>query len=310
MTAVRVEKVATLQGHRDCLYTLAAGPEPARCFTAGGDGMIVDWDLRRPDQGRLLAQLPASCYALHYRPDRDLLLAGQNFDGLHAFRVADQTEVKSVRIEGAGEKGPALFDVQSVGDEVYVATGDGQLLLLDLATLTVRHRVRPTSQSARCVALHPTRPELAVGYSDWKVRIFHRPTLRPLLTLDAHQNSVFTVAYDPTGEHLLTAGRDARLKRWRVGEGYGLTDEVVAHMYAVNHVAFSPDGRHFATGSMDKSVKVWDAATFRLLKVIDKARHAGHGTSVNKLLWTDHAQQLLSASDDRRVSVWQLDFLL
>jgi WD40 repeat protein len=59
---------------------------------------------------------------------------------------------------------------------------------------------------------------------------------------------------------------------------------------------------------MDKSIKVWDAQAFRLLKVIDKARHAGHGTSVNKLLWTNFDDQLLSASDDRSISVWQIIF--
>jgi hypothetical protein len=46
----------------------------------------------------------------------------------------------------------------------------------------------------------------------------------------------------------------------------------------------------------------------KLLKVIDRARHAGHGFSVNKLLWTNHHNQLLSASDDRSISVWQIIF--
>jgi hypothetical protein len=41
------------------------------------------------------------------------------------------------------------------------------------------------------------------------------------------------------------------------------------------------------------------------LKVIDKARHAGHGTSVNKLLWTPN--RLLSASDDRSISAWDIE---
>jgi WD40 repeat protein len=60
---------------------------------------------------------------------------------------------------------------------------------------------------------------------------------------------------------------------------------------------------------MDKSIKVWDAQNLRLLKVIDKGRHAGHGTSVNKLLWTSFNNQLLSASDDRTISAWDLLFL-
>ena len=57
---------------------------------------------------------------------------------------------------------------------------------------------------------------------------------------------------------------------------------------------------------MDKSIKVWDAESEKLLKVIDKSRHAGHGTSVNKLLWSDYNDQLISASDDRQISVWDI----
>jgi len=54
---------------------------------------------------------------------------------------------------------------------------------------------------------------------------------------------------------------------------------------------------------MDKSVKLWDAETFRLLKVVDRARYAGHGTSVNTVCWLDD-QTLISGSDDRTISVW------
>jgi len=46
----------------------------------------------------------------------------------------------------------------------------------------------------------------------------------------------------------------------------------------------------------------------QLLKVIDKARHAGHGTSVNKLLWVQFEDQLLSCSDDRTISQWNINF--
>jgi len=107
---------------------------------------------------------------------------------------------------------------------------------------------------------------------------------------------------------LLSGYRDARLKAWSTGEPYQKVEEVVARMYAINHIEFSPDGKHFVTCSMDKSIKVWDASALKLLKVIDRARHAGHATSVNKLRWTDFNNQLLSASDDRSISVWQIIF--
>ncbi len=124
----------------------------------------------------------------------------------------------------------------------------------------------------------------------------------------AHANSVFTVRYTPDAKLLLSGSRDARLKVWDAATNYHQAAEVVAHLYAINHLDFSPDGKHFVTCSMDKSIKVWDTEKLKLLKVIDRARHAGHGTSVNKVLWTTYQDQLLSASDDRTISVWNINF--
>jgi WD40 repeat protein len=124
----------------------------------------------------------------------------------------------------------------------------------------------------------------------------------------AHANSVFTLQYTPDKKFLFSGSRDARLKMWDASKDYEQAAEVVAHMYAINHIAFSRDSKHFVTCSMDKSIKVWDAEALRLLKVIDRSRHAGHGTSVNKVLWTSYHDQLLSASDDRTISVWNINF--
>jgi WD40 repeat protein len=57
---------------------------------------------------------------------------------------------------------------------------------------------------------------------------------------------------------------------------------------------------------MDKSIKIWDSENLKLKKVIDKSKNASHGTSVNKLLWLEKDQVLLSASDDRTISMWNL----
>jgi WD40 repeat protein len=119
---------------------------------------------------------------------------------------------------------------------------------------------------------------------------------------------VFTLRYTPDQDFLISGSRDARLKAWDARAGYVKAAEVVAHLYAINHLDFSPDGKHFVTCSMDKSIKVWDSGSLSLLKVIDRSRHAGHGTSVNRLLWTTFHDQLVSASDDRTLSVWNIIF--
>ena len=49
------------------------------------------------------------------------------------------------------------------------------------------------------------------------------------------------------------------------------------------------------------------AATMTLLRVLDRARAAGHGTSVNRLVWPGAENRLVSCSDDRSLAVWQVE---
>ena len=302
MTQVQIKRLHALTGHKDAVYTLESGGEPERFFSGSGDGMVVGWTLASPENGELIARLPNSVYALHYLPSGDTLVAGHNYEGIHLLDWKNKREVASLKIGSA-----AIFDMKSFGNKLMLACGDGSVILIDLRTLAVEKRVVAGEKSARTIAINPATGDIAVGFSDYHIRVYdeHLSLKKEWV---AHKNSVFTLRYSPDRKQLLSGSRDARLKIWDVEGGYKNAGEVVAHMYAINHIEFSPDGKHFVTCSMDKSIKVWDANAFRLLKVIDKARHAGHGTSVNKLLWTQHDNQLLSASDDRSISVWQIIF--
>lgn len=295
-----VEKIDTFGGHRDPVYTLENSTVPGHFFSAGGDGQVVRWRLERPDLGELVANVPASVYALAMHPASGLLWVGQNFDGIHLVDSEKKQEVSSLKVTSA-----AIFDIKFYKNDAFLALADGVVIVVDAGKLVARKHLKATDQSARCIAINPVEREFAVGYSDHIVRIFDLQSYALKQVISGHSNSVFTVAYSPDFRYLLTAGRDAHLTIWDVEKNYTRHQDIVAHMFAINHLAFSPDGSLLATASMDKSIKIWDAETFRLLKVVDRARHAGHGTSVNKLLWTA-PRQLLSASDDRTISVWKL----
>ncbi|QMW02658.1 WD40 repeat domain-containing protein [Spirosoma foliorum] len=295
-----VEKIDTFGGHREPIYALEGSASTDRFFSTGGDGKVVRWRLDRPDLGELIATVPASVYALALNPTSGLLWVGQNYEGIHVIDPVEKKEVASLKLTSS-----AIFDVKFYKNDAFIALSDGVVAVVDTDQLVNRKHLKASEQSARSIAINPVEREFAVGYSDNVVRIFDLTTHTLKKVIPAHANSVFTIAYSPDFRYLLTAGRDAHLKIWDVEKGYTLHSDIVAHMFAINHLAFSPDNRLLATASMDKSIKIWDAETYQLLKVVDRARHAGHGTSVNKLLWVD-SQQLLSGSDDRTISVWKL----
>ena len=301
MQAVSVSKLHTLTGHKDCIYTLERAPEAGSFFSAGAEGLVAEWNVARPEEGRLLAKASTSIYALKLLAEEQLLVIGQNFDGIRIIDLKSRKERGSLKINQA-----AIFAIEAHKGQLFIGGGDGMLTVVALEPLRILHQEKVSEKSLRTIQVFPEKEEIAAGFSDNTIKIFNLKDYKIKQQIEAHDNSVFTLVYSPDYQYLLSGSRDARLKVWRSSDQYQPEESIVAHMYAINHIVFSPDGRFFASCSMDKSVKLWDAANFRLLKVIDRARHAGHGTSVNRLLWLqDHI--LLSGSDDRTISAWNIE---
>lgn len=295
-----VQKVGTYTGHRDCVYVLEKASKPSHFFSAAGDGMVVLWDFLKPDQGELVSQLENSVYAMTYDQKRNYLIIGQNFKGFHVIDLDQKKEIRYIQFTDQ-----AIFELRISKGNIWAACGDGKVYIFDAKDFQLQQVLHHSDKSARCMAVHPLHGHVAVGYSDHFIRVFNSDGSF-MAEWQAHSNSVFGLAYSPNSLELLSGGRDAHLKIWNTND-YSLKEKIVAHMYAINHIVFSPDGSRYATASMDKSIKVWDAEKHKLLKVIDKSRHAGHGTSVNKLLWTHYEHWLVSASDDRSISVWNIE---
>lgn len=297
-------RVGTLAGHRDAVYALAGRAGSDQVFSGSADGLVVAWNSAEPAaDGELLARVENSVYALRELPGRGLLLLGHNFQGVQALDLQTKALAFATALPPV-----AIFDLlySESRQRLYCALGDGTLAVLRGRDFKLEKLLRLSQKSLRCLALHEGRGELAVGASDWRTYVLDLDSLAVKTTLTEATNSVFTLAYSPAGDYLLAAGRDAHLRRYQAAEGYPLLDSVVAHMYAINHLAFSADGRYLASCSLDKSIKLWDPASLALLRVLDRARAAGHGTSVNKLVWPGTQQRLVSCSDDRSLAVWQV----
>lgn len=299
---MKVRKIDTFSGHRDCVYALIADTARPGFYSAGGDGLVVRWDVTKPDLGDLVARAGASVYALAIDEQTGLLWVGQNYEGIQLIDPAERKVVKSMKISSE-----AIFDIKIWQETAFVALGDGVIVVIDIPTFAIRKHLKAAEKSARTLALRPNHREMATGFSDWSVGIFDLETLALKTRIPAHDNSVFAAQYSPDGRHLVTGGRDAHLKSWDATQNYALIKDVPAHLFAINDIAYRPDGAFLATASMDKSIKIWHADTLRLVKVVDRARHAGHATSINKLLWLPENNWLVSASDDRSISVWEIE---
>jgi len=302
MSKILVKKLQTLTGHNDCIYALKEGADPRYFYTGAGDGMVVEWDLDHPKDGFLLARLPHSVYALEVDPKRNFLIVGHNYEGIHVIDLEEKVESWSLKLSSA-----AIFDLKIFGDELFVATGDGVLIVVDMQMRAVKRQVKLSSKSIRVLAIAPEKKHLALGLSDHSVQVLDLAAdAVSIARLESHSNSVFALGYSPDEKILVSGARDACLKFWNT-DHYLLEENVVAHLYAINYLSFREDGKFLVTCSMDKSLKIWEMTSRNLVKVIDKARNAGHGTSINKVFWSTYSGVIVSVSDDRSIVIWQIE---
>lgn len=298
---INVLKLFSLDGHHDCVYALETGESENLFYSAGGDGMIVEWDLKSPENGQLIAKMNNSVYALCRVKGEQKLIAGQNFEGIHCLDLSSKKELWSVKIANS-----QFFDVKEHEGRLFVAAGNGTLYIVDMKERSIIQTVSLSDKSVRSIAINARLGEMALGLSDNSIRILDLNNFKQKYVINAHKLSVFSVVYHPLSNVLISAGRDAHVKSWNSIDHYSLQESIPAHMYAINSLSLSPDSKFFVSGSMDKTIKVWDLEQLKLLKVIDRSRHAGHVSSVNKVLWTPYKNQVVTCSDDKKISIWDL----
>lgn len=293
MSTLQIERIDTFSGHRGPVYALENGVD-SLFYSAGSDGWVVQWNLAKPDLGKVIAQIEGSVYAMKLDAS-GVLWIGHNYEGIQGIQVADQTQVFAIPT-----KGLSIFSIAFVGPNAWIGHNEGLITVVDIATKSVVKHIKASTTSVRCFCVLAD-DRVAVGYSDGFVRVFNSE-YQLVRDFKAHDSSVFSL--QSRGEELYSVGKDARIKRW--SNDFQLLNEVIGHIYAINDIQFSPDGKWFATASMDKTVKVWESDTLTLRKVLDATRHGGHKNSVNKLIWSSFDDLLVSASDDKNLSVWKI----
>jgi WD40 repeat protein len=263
------------------------------------------WNLETFQAEKFVASFPSPVYSICHIPEKKLLFVGTSAGSIHILDLVTKEEIKILQHHTA-----AVFDIKYSlqTNYFYTAGGDGNFAVCSLDSLSLIKIKKLCDAKARSIDINYYASEIAVASGDCNIHIFDLPTLENKNSFAAHQFSANIVRYSPDGKTLLTGGKDAHLNEWKMKGGkWMLETSIPAHNFAIYDIVFSPDASLFATASRDKTIKIWDSKTFELLVRINKESFDGHANSVNKLLWSNYNNYLISTGDDRFVMVWAID---
>ncbi len=298
---INAKRIINFSGHTGSIYALSLSPERPYIYTGGSDGMVIEWNEANPNEGRLVAKLTEPVYSIFFDSETNYLWIGAASGNLHIIDLQQKAELKLYTTHTKG-----IFDIKKWRGSIFVAGGDGSLSWYDVFKLDFEGKRQISDKSLRCLAIEPVKGLLAIGSSDTFIYIYDKELILVQPQIEAHQNSVFSLAFSDNGSLLFSGGRDAMLNIWRVSEGFARVNAIPAHNLHVHSIALNPHYPYMITSSMDKTIKIWDVNSFELLRVMDKMRHQAHVNSINKIAWLTK-DKFVSISDDKNVMVWELE---
>ncbi|MCA9269011.1 MAG: hypothetical protein KDA41_11100, partial [Planctomycetales bacterium] len=159
------------------------------------------------------------------------------------------------------------------------------------------------------------RKWIAVGEADGKVKVFDAASGQVAKTLAGHAGAVSAVAFSSTGEQLATGGQDKSIRVFSLADSKELTK--IETPAPVTAVAFVLEDKQLAAGHADNKLDTWQIAAAEAPAEPAPAEGEaapeapkpikefnGHGGALVALLPVAGGAQMLSASQDGTLRLW------
>ncbi|CAG8471156.1 33_t:CDS:10 [Diversispora eburnea] len=124
----------------------------------------------------------------------------------------------------------------------------------------------------------------------------------PIMLLNGHQGEIFTIRFNPSGQHIASGSFDRNILLWNTYgdcQNYGL---LKGHNGAIMELQWSRDSSKIFSCATDKTIGVWDVVTGTRIK-----KFKGHTSFVNSVCAARRGNEILvSGSDDGTIKIWDL----
>ena len=195
---------------------------------------------------------------------------------------------------------PWSIDWSARKDTQHLAVSfvDGTIQVLDANTGQRLSSQNALKTPVSVLAWSPDEQYIAVGGSDYMVRVYAYPSWNVVTTYQEHTNTIKSVAWSPDGTLLVSGSEDTTVRVWEPLSGK--TRRIYnGHTKDVAAVSWSYDSTRIASSAYDNTVHIWDVAEGRTLHIYN----APSGAPIGEARWSHNNRFLAIYGGDAQVHI-------
>ncbi|BBM82374.1 DUF4062 domain-containing protein [Candidatus Uabimicrobium amorphum] len=280
----------TLCGHTGMITKLCLSQDNSFVASASRDETIRIWNTTNGDEvQKLEGHTPTT--SLCFTADNEFLLSTGMDKRCLLWDWKQQKILKEAVLKN--EITAAIFN----GKEVICGCKNGDVYILD-EELNVKHEINAHPKGIYALALTANGSILVSAGEDQAIKVWDFQTSTAKLTIQEHEDWIYDLKISPKGSHIVSASGDKTIKIFNIETGE-CTATLFGHSDWVYNVAFVDDTTLISC-SEDSTIRFWD-----ITRAKSESR-IGHSSHVSSIDINKNTQQVMTASFDKKVMLWNL----
>lgn len=236
-------------------------------ITIGNDKTLRVWAKRTSGQfwPTICHMMPAGCSALEYHGESRRIFVGLSNGQIHEFDLSeDINRISPKRTINAHSNGIMCVRFAPKHNWILTTSKDKTFLWHCLKT---GRKIGSFEAKAWCTAVEYDSESEYAFVADYSGMInvlkLSDSGHSHITTLQGHQNSIRTMAWDQERRLLFSGGFDKVIVIWDIGSRQGSAYELTGHMTTVTALAYSRASHKLISCSEDGQIGIWEIAVER-----------------------------------------------